>query len=78
MHNVFCCAGADGYGIPDFVCDIYFNGQMPCFGGVLSLDGVDGKELWRHWTGKNRVFLVPACTCCVYLYCTSGLSTFST
>ncbi|XP_035703612.1 uncharacterized protein LOC110843502 isoform X2 [Folsomia candida] len=45
--------GADGYGIPDFVCDIYFNGQMPCFGGVLSLDGVDGKELWRHWTAHE-------------------------
>ena len=31
--------GADGYNIPDFVCDIYFDGQKPCLGGVLALDG---------------------------------------
>lgn len=42
--------GADGYGVPDFVCDIYFAGQSPCFGGVLALNGLDGSELWRHWT----------------------------
>ena len=42
--------GADGYNIPDFVCDIYFAGQQPCLGGVLALDGRDGRELWRLWT----------------------------
>ncbi|XP_048257876.1 uncharacterized protein LOC124125677 isoform X2 [Haliotis rufescens] len=41
--------GADGYGIPDIVCDIYFNGTKPCFGGLLALDGRTGKELWRHY-----------------------------
>lgn len=47
----FCTIlGADGYGVPEFVCDIYFSGQNPCFGGVLALDGRDGSELWRHWT----------------------------
>ena len=27
--------GADGYDVPEFVCDIYFNGQVPCFGGTF-------------------------------------------
>ena len=30
----FIYAGADGYNVPDFVCDIYFDGKKPCFGGV--------------------------------------------
>ena len=47
--------GADGYNIPGFVCDIYFSGQSPCLGGVLALDGRDGKELWRLWT-EHEVF----------------------
>ena len=47
--------GADGYNIPDFVCDIYFSGQAPCLGGVLALDGQDGRELWRLWT-EHEVF----------------------
>ena len=42
--------GADGYNIPEFVCDIYFEGQKPCLGGLLALDGKDGHELWRLWT----------------------------
>ena len=51
--------GADGYNIPDFVCDIYFDGQKPCLGGILALDGRTGKELWRLWT-NHEIF---ALTC---------------
>ena len=39
--------------MPAFVCDIYFSGQQPCFGGVLALNGKDGSELWRHWTAHE-------------------------
>ncbi|KAK3107822.1 hypothetical protein FSP39_022986 [Pinctada imbricata] len=42
--------GADGYYVPRIVCDIYFNGTYPCFGGVLALDGTTGKEIWRHYS----------------------------
>jgi hypothetical protein len=51
--------GADGYDIPDFVCDIYFEGQKPCLGGILALDGKTGIEIWRLWT-KHEIF---ALTC---------------
>ena len=44
--------GADGYDVPEFVCDIYFNGQVPCFGGVLAIDGK---------TGKSKVFCATFC-----------------
>ncbi|KAL8612256.1 hypothetical protein ACOMHN_038168 [Nucella lapillus] len=42
--------GADGYMIPPIVCDIYFNGTLPCFGGLLALEGRTGRELWRHYS----------------------------
>ena len=42
--------GADGYHSPLYLCDVYFNGSRPCFGGVLALDGATGDELWRHST----------------------------
>ena len=42
--------GADGYNIPSIVCDIYFPGIYPCFGGLLALEGATGKELWRHYS----------------------------
>lgn len=45
--------GADGYNIPDFVCDIYFRGQKPCLGGIIALDGKNGHELWRLWTAHE-------------------------
>ena len=51
--------GADGYDIPDYVCDIYFKGQKPCLGGVMALDGKTGVEIWRLWT-KHEIF---ALTC---------------
>ena len=47
--------GGDGYQMPDVVCDVYFRGQHPCFGGVLALDGISGKEIWRVYT-KHEVF----------------------
>ncbi|CAG7820626.1 unnamed protein product [Allacma fusca] len=49
--------GADGLDVPEFVCDIYFPGQNPCYGGVLALNGKDGSELWRHWTA-HEVFAI--------------------
>ena len=51
--------GADGYDIPDFVCDIYFDGQKPCLGGIIALDGKTGVEIWRLWT-NHEIF---ALTC---------------
>ncbi len=39
-------AGADGYNVPDVVCDIYFDGKPPCFGGVMAIDGRTGKTIW--------------------------------
>ncbi|XP_064617640.1 uncharacterized protein LOC135481843 [Liolophura sinensis] len=47
--------GADGYNIPDIVCDIYFNGTKPCHGGLLALEGLTGRELWRHYA-PHEVF----------------------
>ena len=49
--------GADGYDVPDFACDIYFNGQKPCFGGVLAIDGKTGKRLWTLWA-KHEIFAI--------------------
>lgn len=42
--------GADGYNIPKIVCDIYFGGTYPCFGGLIAFEGATGKELWRHYS----------------------------
>ena len=56
-------SGADGYNVPDFICDIYFNNggkrgtQKPCFGGVIALDGKTGKVLWTRWA-DHKVFAV--------------------
>ncbi|XP_076379819.1 uncharacterized protein LOC117229189 isoform X2 [Megalopta genalis] len=35
--------------IPEYICMVHFNGQVPCFGGVLALDGKTGDILWTHW-----------------------------
>lgn len=51
--------GADGYDVPEDVCDIYFDGQKPCLGGIIALDGKTGVEIWRLWT-KHEIF---ALTC---------------
>ena len=55
--NVYLTLGADGYNVPDFVCDIYFNGQVPCFGGVLAIDGRTGQRLWTQWA-PHEVFAI--------------------
>lgn len=44
---------ADGFYVPRIVCDLYFNGTYPCFGGAMALDGVTGKEIWRHYSGHE-------------------------
>lgn len=35
---------------PEYICALYFEGQIPCFGGVLALNGKTGDTLWIHWT----------------------------
>ncbi len=47
--------GADGYNVPDLVCDVYFAGQKPCMGGVVALDGRNGKTLWQTWTRQAHL-----------------------
>lgn len=49
--------GAEGYNVPDIVCDIYFAGTRPCLGGLLALDGSTGRQLWRHYA-EHEVFAV--------------------
>ncbi|XP_017875939.1 uncharacterized protein LOC108622524 isoform X2 [Ceratina calcarata] len=34
----------------EYVCTLYFDGQNPCFGGILALNGRTGDTLWMHWT----------------------------
>nr|XP_033341368.1 uncharacterized protein LOC117229189 [Megalopta genalis] len=41
--------GLDMIDIPEYICMVHFNGQVPCFGGVLALDGKTGDILWTHW-----------------------------
>ena len=43
--------------MPDVVCDIYFDGRKPCFGGVMALDGRTGATLWTTWT-RHEVFAI--------------------
>ena len=50
-------AGAEGYNVPDIVCDIYFDGKHPCLGGVLALDGRSGETLWRY-NAEHEIFSV--------------------
>ncbi|XP_017798991.1 PREDICTED: uncharacterized protein LOC108579882 [Habropoda laboriosa] len=42
--------GLDVVNTPDYICALYFEGQVPCFGGVLALNGKTGDTLWMHWT----------------------------
>ncbi|KAJ8034255.1 hypothetical protein HOLleu_21012 [Holothuria leucospilota] len=32
------------------LCKIYYEGESLCFGGMMALDGVSGKEIWRHYS----------------------------
>jgi hypothetical protein len=41
--------------IPLIVCDLYFNGSVPCFGGILALEGATGRELWRYYS-QHEIF----------------------
>lgn len=43
--------------IPEYICALYFDGQVPCFGGVLALNGKTGGTLWIHWT-THAIFSV--------------------
>ena len=45
--------GANGHSAVDVICDVYFNGSRRCQGGLLVLDGRDGRELWRHFMGSE-------------------------
>ncbi|GAB1601842.1 protein FAM234B-like [Argonauta hians] len=47
--------GVDGKNIPEVVCKIYFGNTFPCFGGVMAVEGLTGKELWRHYS-KHEVY----------------------
>ena len=49
--------GADGYNVPEIVCDIYFQGKTPCMGGIMALNGRDGNVVWTSWT-RHEIFTV--------------------
>ncbi|EDO39984.1 predicted protein, partial [Nematostella vectensis] len=49
--------GVDSYKPPKLACDLYFDGNYPCYGGALALDGVTGKEIWRHYA-MHEVYAV--------------------
>ncbi|XP_014216884.1 uncharacterized protein LOC106645513 [Copidosoma floridanum] len=49
--------GLDTSAATEFTCKMYFEQSAPCLGGVLALDGSQGKTLWTHWTG-HAVFSV--------------------
>ncbi|XP_015432829.1 PREDICTED: uncharacterized protein LOC107188942 [Dufourea novaeangliae] len=42
--------GLDTMDTPEYICVSYFDGQIPCYGGVLALNGKTGDTLWTHWT----------------------------
>jgi len=56
-YCVIVMTGAEGYNVPDIVCDIYFAGVRPCLGGLLAVDGHTGRKLWRHYSA-HEVFAV--------------------
>lgn len=49
--------GLDATDSPDYVCNLYFKDQKPCFGGVLALNGKSGDIIWTHWT-SHAIFSV--------------------
>ncbi|XP_076177555.1 uncharacterized protein LOC143151921 isoform X2 [Ptiloglossa arizonensis] len=49
--------GLDMLDTPEYICTLYFEGQIPCFGGVLALNGKTGDTLWMHWTA-HAIFSV--------------------
>lgn len=42
---------------PEYICTVYFEGQTPCLGGVLALNGKTGDTIWTHWTA-HAIFSV--------------------
>ncbi|XP_011300782.1 uncharacterized protein [Fopius arisanus] len=52
--------GLDALDAPEFLCNLYFEGQIPCLGGVMALDGKSGETLWTHWT-NHAIFSID-CT----------------
>ncbi|XP_063981625.1 uncharacterized protein LOC135164846 isoform X1 [Diachasmimorpha longicaudata] len=52
--------GLDALDAPEFLCNLYFEGQIPCLGGVMALDGKSGETLWTHWA--NHAILSIDCT----------------
>ncbi|XP_050585216.1 uncharacterized protein LOC126919724 isoform X1 [Bombus affinis] len=49
--------GLDMMDISEYICAFYFDGQVPCFGGVLALNGRTGDTLWVYWT-NHAIFSV--------------------
>ncbi|KAF3421304.1 hypothetical protein E2986_10336 [Frieseomelitta varia] len=49
--------GLDMINIPEYICALYFDGQVPCSGGILALNGKTGDILWVHWTA-HAVFSI--------------------
>ena len=46
-------AGGDKLKEEPLVCEIYFNGTHPCAGGIMAVDGLTGKEIWRLYTSHE-------------------------
>ncbi|XP_076635826.1 uncharacterized protein LOC143348939 isoform X3 [Colletes latitarsis] len=42
---------------PEYAYPLHCEGQIPCFGGVLALNGKTGDTLWMHWTA-HAIFSV--------------------
>lgn len=40
----------DAIDAPEYLCDLYFDGQKPCLGGIMALDGRSGRTIWTYWT----------------------------
>ncbi|XP_034935073.1 uncharacterized protein [Chelonus insularis] len=49
--------GLDTLDAPSFLCNLYFNKQPPCLGGILALNGKNGETLWTHWT-EHAIFSI--------------------
>lgn len=50
-------AGFDALDVPEYFCNLYFDGQVPCLGGVMAIDGRSGETLWTHWT-EHAIFSI--------------------
>ncbi|XP_074653031.1 uncharacterized protein LOC141907325 [Tubulanus polymorphus] len=52
-HLVAFGTGAVNEDANPLVCNIYFDGSFPCFGGILALNGITGEELWRYYSREE-------------------------